>query len=102
MGHVLGEWPLGRVADSLEDVIATLPITFDLNDPGAVTAKHSTGSLHWKLYSINHPERAIEIAIAETDHDEFYVIWLEMPPDQRDWLYHTVFMPAVDAFSPLP
>jgi len=60
----------------------------------------SLHSLVWDLYSFSYQSYRAELAVAE-DGGKAYFVLLISPPDERDALYETVFLPVVDALSPI-
>jgi hypothetical protein len=52
------------------------------------------------IYSFGYQSYRADLALAEDD-DKAYFVLLISPPDERDALYETVFLPVVDALAPL-
>lgn len=70
-------------------------------DPGLENAASTeSGSLVWDLYSFEYQSYRADLALVE-DGDKAYFVLLISPPDERDALYETVFLPVVDALAPL-
>lgn len=69
-------------------------------DPGLESAASAeSGSFVWDLYSFEYQSYRADLALAEDD-DKAYFVLLISPPDERDDLYETVFLPVVDALVP--
>ena len=70
-------------------------------DPGLESvASVESDSLVWDLYSFEYQSYRADLALAE-DASKAYFVLLISPPDERDGLYETVFLPVVDALAPL-
>jgi len=70
-------------------------------DPGLESvASVESGSLVWDFYSFEYQSYRADLALAEDD-DKAYFVLLISPPDERDALYETVFLPIVDALTPI-
>jgi len=63
-------------------------------------ASIESDSLVWDLYSFAYQSYRADLALTE-DGDKAYFVLLISPPDERDELYETVFLPVVDALAPL-
>jgi pimeloyl-ACP methyl ester carboxylesterase len=84
-------------ADELLDLLA---MQLGL-DPGLESvASVESDSLVWDLYSFEYQNYRADLGLAE-DGDKAYFVLLISPPDERDELYETVFLPVVNALAPL-
>ncbi|GEM_PF-405858 len=63
-------------------------------------ASAESGSFVWDFYSFEYQSYRADLALAE-DGDKAYFVLLISPPDERDELYETVFLPVVDALAPI-
>jgi pimeloyl-ACP methyl ester carboxylesterase len=57
-------------------------------------------SLVWDLYSFEYQSYWADLALAEGGGKSYFVLFIT-PPDERDALYETVFLPVVEALAPL-
>ena len=70
-------------------------------DPGLESAASvESGSFVWDLYSFEYQSYRADLALAEDDGKAYFVL-LVSPPDERNALYETVFLPVVDALVPI-
>jgi pimeloyl-ACP methyl ester carboxylesterase len=72
---------------------------------GLETAPASSGEreandLVWALYAVQLQGLSVDIALAESGRSVLIVL-LQSTPDERDELFDTVFLPAVDALVPI-
>ena len=58
------------------------------------------GSFTWNFYTFELKGNPVDLALAEDDEKAYFVILIN-PPDERDVLYETLFMPAVEALTVL-
>lgn len=65
------------------------------NAPAEAGVRHANG-LTWKLYYATSNDRPVDVAAAEAGRASLIVIMFSHP-DERDALYHTVFLPMVDS-----
>lgn len=63
--------------------------------PGEVGTREANG-LTWTLYEATVQNLSIDLALAESGGTS-YVILLQSDPDERESLYESVFLPAIDA-----
>ena len=84
-------------ADELFDLLA---MQLGLDPELESVASVESDSLVWDLYSFEYQSYRADLALAE-DGDKAYFVLLISPPDERDALYETVFLPVVDALAPL-
>ena len=84
-------------ADELFDLLA---MQLGLDPELESVASAESDSLVWDIYSFEYQSYWADLALAEDD-DKAYFVLLISPPDERDALYETVFLPVVDALAPL-
>ncbi len=58
------------------------------------------GSFTWKFYTFELKGDPVDLALAE-DAERAYFVALISPPDEREVLFETLFLPAVEAMAPL-
>ena len=58
-----------------------------------------TDSLLWGLYQLELEGETLDLALAESDGDSYFVI-LSATGDLRETYYRSVFLAAVDALKP--
>jgi len=63
-------------------------------------ASTESGSFVWHLYSFEYQSYWADLALTEGGGKAYFVL-LITPPDERDALYETVFLPVVEALAPL-
>ncbi len=85
---------------SLEDLLELFAGQLGLDAPPDSAAQREANGLTWYLYSVEVQGIAVEFALAE--HGEVTIlILLQCNPAERDALYEAVFLPMVDALTPL-
>ena len=84
-------------ADELLDLLAR---QLGLDPQLESVASAESGSFVWDFYSFEYQSYRADLALAE-DGDKAYFVLLISPPDERDELYETVFLPVVDALAPI-
>ena len=58
------------------------------------------GSFTWKFYTFELKGDPVDLALTE-DAERAYFVALISPPDEREVLFETLFLPAVEAMAPL-
>ena len=84
-------------ADELFDL---LTMQLGLDPELESVASVESDSLVWDLYSFEYQSYRADLALAEGGGKAYFVLFIT-PPDERDALYETVFLPVVDALAPL-
>jgi hypothetical protein len=84
-------------ADELLDLLA---MQLGLDPELESVASVESDNLVWGLYSFEYQSYRADLGLAE-DSDKAYFVLLISPPDERDELYETVFLPVVNALAPL-
>jgi len=84
-------------ADELFSLLAK-QLGFDPGLESVVSTK--SGSLVWDLYSFEYQGYWADLALAEDGGKAYFVLFIT-PPDERDALYETAFLPVVEALAPL-
>jgi len=70
-------------------------------DPGLEpTISAEIGNLRWDLYTFEIRDYPVDLALAE-DGERAYFVLLISPEDEHDALYEGLFLPAVEAMTPL-
>jgi pimeloyl-ACP methyl ester carboxylesterase len=72
-----------------------------LKEAPAATGSRQANGLSWTLYALQVQGVSMDIALAEQKGATLLVL-LQGTLEERDALYQTVFLPAVDALVPLP
>jgi hypothetical protein len=63
-------------------------------------AQAQVGSFTWSFYTFDRRGHPVDLAVAE-DEDKAYFVFLLSPADEHDLLYEQLFLPAVEAMTPL-
>jgi hypothetical protein len=66
--------------------------------PEQVDSREANG-LTWALYEIEVQGILLDLAVTENDGNS-YLVLMQYPPDEREALYESVFLAAVDALQP--
>jgi hypothetical protein len=83
-----------------DELFGLLAMQLGLDPEMESVASAESDSLVWALYSFEYQSYRADLALAE-DGDKAYFVLLISPPDERDALYESVFLPVVDALAPL-
>jgi pimeloyl-ACP methyl ester carboxylesterase len=73
---------------------------FKLDKPPAEAGSRKTDSLAWSLYEFAVQGQPVDLALAEQGQ-KTYVVLLASETSQRKMLYDQLFLPAIDAYTPL-
>jgi len=85
---------------SAQDLLTRLTGQLGLDEmPPSVGERESNG-LTWTLYAVEVQGVSVDIALSESEGSALIVL-LQSTPDERDALYEAVFLPIVDALTPL-
>jgi pimeloyl-ACP methyl ester carboxylesterase len=82
-----------------EALLTTLQGQLRLESIPDSTGTREANGLTWMLYEFEVQGVAIDLALAEQDGTG-YLVLMQYPPDEREALYMSVFLPAVDALVP--
>jgi pimeloyl-ACP methyl ester carboxylesterase len=86
------------------EVLSSLLPQLHLETTPPSTGSHRGGALEWTLYQVSTAEGgadlAVDLALAE-DNGTSYLVLLRTSPEEHDALHDSVFLPTLDAFSPL-
>ena len=83
-----------------EGLLGSLLADFGVAELPEPIDNYQSAALSWNLYMLESEMAPLALALAETD-EAAYLILLAAPADQIDALAETVFLPAVDALTPL-
>jgi pimeloyl-ACP methyl ester carboxylesterase len=81
-----------------EALLSALAKQFGLPQPPEAVSKRDANGLSWSLYTLEVQGFSIDIALAEHG-DKTLAVLLQGARAERDALYKTVFLPAVDALA---
>jgi pimeloyl-ACP methyl ester carboxylesterase len=84
----------GTAEELFADVVGQLGM--DTGMEPVMTA--DVGSFTWNFYTFELQGDPVDLALAEDDEKAYFVALIS-PPDERDVLYETLFMPAVEALT---
>jgi hypothetical protein len=62
--------------------------------------EREANNLTWTLYAVKVQGISVDIAVSESDQSVLLVL-LQSAPEERDTLYEQLFLPAVDALTPI-
>jgi hypothetical protein len=82
------------------DLLAGLLARLGVDDAPAIMEEYEAEDLSWALFSVEVQIVAVDIALAESG-DQVLVIVLQSTPDEREALYESVYLPAIDALKPI-
>jgi len=83
------------------DVLPQLLTTqFGLADEPQSVGSRAAKNLNWSLYEFEAQGLAIDLAMAENNGSS-YLILLQSTAAERDFYYAEVYLPAIDAFTPI-
>jgi hypothetical protein len=83
-----------------EDLLVTLTGQLGLDETPASAGEREANSLTWTLYDTIVQGISVDFALTESEGSALIVL-LQSALDERDALYETVFLPAVDALAPI-
>jgi hypothetical protein len=86
---------------SAQEFLRVIGQQLGLKDAPAASGSRQANGLSWTLYSFQVQGVSVDIALAE-QKDTTLLILLQGTLEERDALYQSVFLPAVDALAPLP
>jgi len=87
----------GVAADALLQLLTT---QFGLGEASQSVGGREANNLNWSLYEFESQGLAIDLALAESNGTS-YLILLQSTAGERDFYYAEVFLPAIDALTPL-
>jgi hypothetical protein len=82
------------------DMYARLAGQLRLDPAAEADDQVDLGSLTWSLYRSEMQGYPIDLAMAE-DESKAYFVFLRSPSDEHQALYEQLFLPAVEAMTPL-
>jgi hypothetical protein len=85
---------------SVEDWLGLLTAQLGLDERPASTGEREANGFVWTLYSVEVQSVSVDIALADSDGLAL-IILLQSAMDERDALYETVFLPAIDNLLPI-
>ena len=92
---------LAAPGESAEALSRSVLANFGVSALSAVPIdSYESAALAWEIYLLESEMANLALALAETD-ETAYLVLLAASPDQIDALAETVFLPAVDALTPL-
>ncbi len=83
-----------------EGLLGSLLADFGVAELPEPIDDYQSAALSWNLYMLKSQMAPLALALAETD-EVAYIVLLAAPPDQMDALAEAVFLPAVDALTPI-
>ncbi len=87
----------GTPADQLVTLLAT---QLGLDDAPEQVGSREANGLAWALYELEVQGIQLDLAVTQDDAGNSYLVLMQYPPDEREKLYETVFLAAVDALQP--
>lgn len=98
---IIQQAALGMTTDQ---ITAALLLQLGIEELPESVGSYKSAALTWDLYMIEVEAPGVTVmvdaALAETD-TAIYIILLQAMPDEYDVLHEAVFMPAIDALTPL-
>jgi len=83
-----------------DDLLQLLTTKLGLGEvPESVGSRQANG-LNWSLYEVEVQGIVIDMAIAESDGTSFFIL-LQSTAGERDFYYTEVYLPAIDALTPI-
>lgn len=83
-----------------DDLLQLLTTKLGLGEvPESVGSREAKG-LNWSLYEVEVQGIAIDMAIAESDGTSYFIL-LQTTAGERDFYYTEVYLPAIDALTPI-
>jgi uncharacterized protein len=87
-----------------EDVLASLLPQLRLTEAPESVGTHQGEALLWTLYqaevALGEGEVSVDLAFSD-EEGTTYIVVLQSAPDEHDALYESIFLPTLNAFSPL-
>ena len=80
------------------DLLAGLLARLGAGDSGAIMTEYEADGLSWALFSLEVQPVAVDIALSEIG-DQVLLVVLQSMPGERDALYESVYLPAIDALK---
>ncbi len=92
---------LSTPGESAESLALSVLANFGVSElPAEPLDSYESATLAWSLYQLESPMAPMALALAETD-SAAYLVLMATPGEEMDALVETVFIPAVDALTPL-
>ncbi len=85
---------------SAPDLLGLLVRQLGLKEPPASVGEREANGLTWNLYAVTVQGLSVDFALAESEGLGLIVL-LQSAPEEHDFLYQAVFLPVIDALTPL-
>ncbi len=82
------------------DLLAGLLTRLGVENAPAVMEEYEADGLSWALFSLEVQTVAVDIALAESGGQVLLIV-LQSTPDDREALFESVYLPAIDALKPV-
>ena len=83
-----------------DDLLQLLTTDLGLDEVPESVGSREANDLNWSLYEVEVQGLSIDLAVAESNGTS-YLILLQSTASERDFYYAEVFLPAVDALTPI-
>jgi pimeloyl-ACP methyl ester carboxylesterase len=85
---------------SADQLVALFAQQFGLKETPASTGSHDANGMTWVLYQFDIMGIPSDLAVAESNGTT-YMIQMTSSADERDSMYEKIFVPVMDAFTPM-
>jgi len=83
-----------------DELLQSLTTNFDLDEVPESVGSRQANDLNWSLYEFELQGLSIDLAIAESDGNSYFIL-LQSTASERDFYYTEVYLPALDALTPI-
>jgi imidazolonepropionase-like amidohydrolase len=92
---------LSALGTDAETLALSVLANFGVSElPAEPFLSYESATLSWTLYQLESPMAPVGLALAETE-EAAYLVLLAAPGEELDALFETVFLPAVEALTPV-